>query len=128
VPAFYSEGKKKHVNDLEFSLVRFQKVNYSDKKGDQKKASGAEQDERLRHHMDEDIVPIPLDLGKLFVSKSLSEGEPEREINKVLLFGYPGTGNDLSSVDRLPHFLYSCRKNLSHEKDRLSLGCRRVGT
>jgi len=92
VPAFYDEGDRRHAKDLEFSLVRFVRVKHDDEKRLQKEGAFAEEDQRMRHRMDESVVTRPLDVGEWFLEKRLVEGEAVREINKVLVFGYPGTG------------------------------------
>jgi len=115
VPAFYDEGGRRHAKDLEFSLVSFERVKFEDKEGGDREVDvDVEEDRRHHRHIDEmglnkpqsetyerqdrrsceSVVSRPLNLEDLFTRRTLTEGEPAQEIDKVLVFGYPGTGRD----------------------------------
>ena len=89
VPSLFKEQRSKHVQDLECQLMLLeQKLVKQEKEG-----AGDQENHIAKHHERRfEWVKTPLDSEDLFKKRSIRPGDPEKEINRILLTGDPGTG------------------------------------
>ena len=91
VKSLFEEQDSKHVKDLECQLMLLeQKLVKHDK---EKAGAGDREDHIAQHHERRfEWVKTPLGSEDLFKKRSIRPGEPEKEIQRILLTGDPGTG------------------------------------
>ena len=91
VKSLFEEQLPKHVKDLECQLMLLeQKLVKHDK---EKAGAGDREDHIAQHHERRfEWVKTPIALQDLFKKRSIKPGEPEKEIQRILLTGDPGTG------------------------------------
>jgi len=82
----------RHVKDLEFSLARFEKVENTEKTRDPMEDSDIDGELKICHPVNANMIAKSLEINEIFLKRSLAKGDPARDIDKVLIFGYPGTG------------------------------------
>ena len=91
VPSLFDGQPPKHVKDLECQLMLFeQKLVKQDKA---KEAAGGQEDHIAQHQERRlEWVKTPIALQDLFKKRSTKPGDPEKELQQILLTGDPGTG------------------------------------
>ena len=91
VKSLFEEHRSRHVQDLECQLMLLeQKLVKQDKA---KEERGDRSDHIAQHHERRfEWVKTPLGSEDLFKKRSIKPGDPEKEIQRILLTGDPGTG------------------------------------
>ena len=87
VQSLFDEHRSKHVDTLECQLMLLEQ------KLAKKEASGGREDQVAKHHERRfEWVKTRIGSEDLFKKRSIRPGDPEKEINRILLTGDPGTG------------------------------------
>ena len=90
VPSLFEERRSRHVKDLECQLMlQEQKLAKQDK---EEEVAGDQEDHVANHHERLEWIKTPIAPEDLFKKRSVRPGDPEKEIQRILLTGDPGTG------------------------------------
>ena len=80
----------KHVKDLDCQLMLLEQKLVGQDKAEE--GAAAPEDHVAQHHERLELVKTPIALQDLFKKRSIKPGEPEQEVQRILLIGDPGTG------------------------------------